>query len=808
MNKIAVLYLARVGDGLIHFKNFAQSYQRYNAGQNHDLIIIYKGEFTHGQKAAADHIFRNIPHQSFFVPDNIGFDIHAYLHVAEQIDHKYICVFNTYTQLLTENWLKNFYVHLKKPDVGIVGASGAYGSHLNGLKLIHHMNWLYFNEEVSFRDKKELKKYANTFLGVIPDFKYKQYMYYMNLYLKPLYWLALKIVSPIVRLLMLPFKKIKISDDFSPKFKKGLSATKTKFSTKPLMRYNHPSLRAKFEKHWEYLKNETEANYVKDFFPFPTPHIRTNAFMTRREILLEFQGLGKTKQDCYIFEGGKNSITNCVLKKGLSALVIGTDGVAYSPDEWPKSRNFWMEEQQNLMVSDNQVIHYASLSKEERQLHTYLIWGDYIGPAPKLILDLGYQLKKSVPLLRSFKPAKVSIVIPTHNRLHLLKDAIFSVIQQRNSNWELVIFDNASSDPIEEYVKSLKDERIKYKRSKTFLPVTDSWNKAMDVATGDYIIMLGDDDGLAPHYLEVINKYVLDFNEPDFIYSGRFYFVHPAAQSAYLDGYLDSSHYGFFFLTEQNPPTLQKAPYLLSARDAREAWSSSINCKRRFSFSMQCFTFKRSFLETIKRDGQLFQSLFPDYYLANIAMAYGKSMVIVPERLTIQGVSTKSYGYMMFNNLEQTGDDFLNIRAYKDPLFNKYKDVLLPGEAYQDKYIITMGHVAKNAPGNVNLKSGINRYRRHQIFYNLRKEDKISWLWSTKVGRELRKKLKTTELGWTLFMTLCYSFNKQNKNRVVERLIRNIAMHQNTDQIHYRISSGEFAVLPEIYDVLEKTGWS
>ena len=44
------------------------------------------------------------------------------------------------------------------------------------------------------------------------------------------------------------------------------------------------------------------------------------------------------------------------------------------------------------------------------------------------------------------------------------------------------------------------------------LPVTDSWNSAIDLATGDYVVFLGDDDGLAPRYFSRIEAVIREFH--------------------------------------------------------------------------------------------------------------------------------------------------------------------------------------------------------------------------------------------------------------------------------------------------------
>ena len=64
----------------------------------------------------------------------------------------------------------------------------------------------------------------------------------------------------------------------------------------------------------------------------------------------------------------------------------------------------------------------------------------------------------------------ISIVIPTHNRLALVADAIETVRADRKYNWELVIFDNGSEEPLEAHVKALNDDRIRFFVQTFFCP--------------------------------------------------------------------------------------------------------------------------------------------------------------------------------------------------------------------------------------------------------------------------------------------------------------------------------------------------
>jgi hypothetical protein len=90
------------------------------------------------------------------------------------------------------------------------------------------------------------------------------------------------------------------------------------------------------------------------FPPFPNPHIRTNAFLIRRDLLLDIEvGDLSVKADALRFESGRRSLTRQVLGRGLQVIVVGRDGAAYPPSDWHASHTFRSGDQTNLMVSDN-----------------------------------------------------------------------------------------------------------------------------------------------------------------------------------------------------------------------------------------------------------------------------------------------------------------------------------------------------------------------------------------------------------------------------------------------------------------------
>ena len=93
---------------------------------------------------------------------------------------------------------------------------------------------------------------------------------------------------------------------------------------------------------------------------------------------------------------------------------------------------------------------------------------------------------------------KVSIIIPTRNRAHLLKYALRSAIQQSYQNIEIVVCDNYSTDNTIEVVESFNSQNIIYVRTNNALSMPDNWEFALHKASGEYITYLTDDSYLLP----------------------------------------------------------------------------------------------------------------------------------------------------------------------------------------------------------------------------------------------------------------------------------------------------------------------
>ncbi|ABV37587.1 Glycosyltransferase involved in cell wall biogenesis-like protein [Shewanella sediminis HAW-EB3] len=98
----------------------------------------------------------------------------------------------------------------------------------------------------------------------------------------------------------------------------------------------------------------------------------------------------------------------------------------------------------------------------------------------------------------------VSVYMPTHNREHLLKRAVESVLAQTYQNFELIIVDDGSRDGSPDYLQSLasSEPRVRFFCQPIAQGACAARNIAIKEAKGKYITGLDDDDEFLPNRLE------------------------------------------------------------------------------------------------------------------------------------------------------------------------------------------------------------------------------------------------------------------------------------------------------------------
>ena len=89
--------------------------------------------------------------------------------------------------------------------------------------------------------------------------------------------------------------------------------------------------------------------------------------------------------------------------------------------------------------------------------------------------------------IASEKPL-VSVIVNCFNGEKYLREALDSVITQTYKNWEIIFWDNQSTDKSAEIFKSYKDNRLKYYYASSHSSILyEARNYALEKANGDFL---------------------------------------------------------------------------------------------------------------------------------------------------------------------------------------------------------------------------------------------------------------------------------------------------------------------------------
>jgi glycosyltransferase involved in cell wall biosynthesis len=96
---------------------------------------------------------------------------------------------------------------------------------------------------------------------------------------------------------------------------------------------------------------------------------------------------------------------------------------------------------------------------------------------------------------------EISVVVPTHNRVDLLRTTLRTVRWQRDVSMEILVVDDGSSDDTGTFVRGLDDERVRLLRHDAPQGVSTARNLGASEARGGWLAFCDDDDLWAPEKL-------------------------------------------------------------------------------------------------------------------------------------------------------------------------------------------------------------------------------------------------------------------------------------------------------------------
>ncbi len=242
---------------------------------------------------------------------------------------------------------------------------------------------------------------------------------------------------------------------------------------------------------------------------------------------------------------------------------------------------------------------------------------------------------------------RFSIIIPTRQRHETLPFAIRTALEQSFLDYEIIVCDNCSSFETFDVVKSFDSSKIKYVRSEVPLAMYENWELAVSQASGEYVILFGDDDGLMPHALKVLND-LLKKSLFKVIAWNRIHYHWPNLQPPSLADQL------YIPLTEGS--------FLING-----SWITKeiVEGRKPYDYLPMLYNavIERSLLQELKtKTGCFFRSISPDIYSGFAFASLSHEYLYINTPMSINGGSLKSNGHSFFTKSnEGVAKDFKDL---------------------------------------------------------------------------------------------------------------------------------------------------
>lgn len=117
---------------------------------------------------------------------------------------------------------------------------------------------------------------------------------------------------------------------------------------------------------------------------------------------------------------------------------------------------------------------------------------------------------------------RIAVCIPTFNRKHQLGHAVQSLLKQSDSDFDIYVFDDCSTDGTFEYIKDIQlhNPNVFYHLNEQNVGYVGNVNRCLELYTNyDWIGILHNDDFYSENAITEVKKYLLKFPQAGIIYS-------------------------------------------------------------------------------------------------------------------------------------------------------------------------------------------------------------------------------------------------------------------------------------------------
>ncbi|MCS5716594.1 glycosyltransferase [Herbiconiux sp. CPCC 205763] len=115
----------------------------------------------------------------------------------------------------------------------------------------------------------------------------------------------------------------------------------------------------------------------------------------------------------------------------------------------------------------------------------------------------------------------LDIMMPFYGRFDHFREAVQSVLAQRDPDWRLVIVDDVYPDPAPgEWAAAIDDPRVHYRRNATNLGVGGNFRECVRLIENDRAVLMGCDDRMHPEYVGRVRDLVLTHPDASIVQPG------------------------------------------------------------------------------------------------------------------------------------------------------------------------------------------------------------------------------------------------------------------------------------------------
>jgi glycosyltransferase involved in cell wall biosynthesis len=114
----------------------------------------------------------------------------------------------------------------------------------------------------------------------------------------------------------------------------------------------------------------------------------------------------------------------------------------------------------------------------------------------------------------------IDIMVPAFGDGALVRETVGSVLAQRDPHWRLTVIDDGVGGGLEAWLTEQGDERVRYLANPTRLGINRNFQRCVDEAAADLVVLLGSDDRLLPDFVGRVRDVAAQCPEAAFIHTG------------------------------------------------------------------------------------------------------------------------------------------------------------------------------------------------------------------------------------------------------------------------------------------------